>query len=55
VLLGDDDFIDEMQSKVTPDKDLTEITFSEKCPIVKELPCYAKKYKKETKLFQQPM
>jgi len=46
VFLGSDDFVDEMQSKVLPDKDLSEIALAQKRPTVKELSYYKKKYKK---------
>ena len=41
-----DDFVDEMQCKEMPDKDLSEIALSQKRPMVKELSYYKKKYKK---------
>ena len=46
VFLGSDDFVDEMQCKVMPDKDLSEIALAQKRPMVKELSYYKKKYKK---------
>ena len=46
MFLGNDDFVDEMQCKVMPDKDLSEIALVQKRPKVKELSYYEKKYKK---------
>lgn len=46
IFLGSDDFVDEMQRKVTPDKDLSEIATDQKRPVVKELSYYKKKYTK---------
>ena len=44
IFLGDDDFVDEMQCKILPDKDLSEIVLSQKRPMAKELLHYEKKY-----------
>lgn len=46
IFLGNDDFVDEMQCKVLPDKDLNEIVLSQKRPMVEELSYYKKKYAK---------
>lgn len=45
IYLGTDSFVDEMQCKVKPDKDLSEIVSSQKRPMAKELSYYEKKYK----------
>ncbi|HFD31362.1 MAG TPA: transposase [Gammaproteobacteria bacterium] len=45
IYLGTDSFVDEMQCKVMPDKDLSEVVSSQKRPMVKELGYYEKKYK----------
>jgi len=46
VFLGSDDFVDEMQCKLMPDKDLSEIALAQKRPMLKELSYYDRKYKK---------
>lgn len=46
VFLGSDDFVDEMQCKVMPDKDLSEIALAQKRPMAKDLSYYEKKFKK---------
>jgi REP element-mobilizing transposase RayT len=43
IYLGSEDFVDEMQCKIMPDKDLSEIVSSQKRPMAKELSDYAKK------------
>ena len=45
IYLGDEEFVDEMQSKLLPDKDLSEIPSSQKRRLVKPLSLYASKYK----------
>ncbi len=44
IYLGDDNFVNEMQCKILPDKDLSEIPSSQKRKIEKPLADYAKKY-----------
>lgn len=45
IYLGDEDFVNKMQNKILPDKDLSEIPSSQKRQITKPLAHYEKKYK----------
>ena len=45
IYLGDDQFINKMQSKILPDKDLSEIPSSQKRQLAKPLSHYEKQYK----------
>lgn len=45
IYLGDDNFVDEMQCKILPDTDLSEIPSSQKRQVVKSLADYEKTYK----------
>lgn len=45
IYLGDDNFVDEMQCKISPDVDLSEIPSSQKRQAVKPLSHYADKYR----------
>lgn len=44
IYLGDDAFVDEMQSKILPEKNLSEIPSSQKRQVAKSLAYYEKKY-----------
>lgn len=44
IYLGDEAFVDDMQCKISPDTDLSEIPSSQKRPVAKPLDYYEKKY-----------
>ena len=45
IYLGDDNFVDEMQCKILPETNLSEVPSSQKRQVAKPLPHYDKKYK----------
>lgn len=52
IYLGSDDFVDEMQCKIMPDKDLSEIVSAQKRPTAKQLSYYINKYNRDVAITQ---
>jgi len=53
IYLGDEDFVDEMQSKISPETDLSEIPSSQRRQVAKSLGYYEKKYSdRDTAIFK---
>jgi len=44
IYLGDETFVDEMQCKILPDTNLSEVPSSQKRQVAKSLACYEKEY-----------